>query len=311
MNPINSVYKHKHLKYINNLYTSKKISLKDKNNYIKNIDKYIKQVRDQYNNKHIYEWKDTNLHNIELSVGLPLFKSKKIVWLALESLKNQISVNFQWELLIIEEDGYSLDIIKKFVNKLPNCKRIYYEKYKKSNNNIPITNKWINIAKKCSKTSKIIVLQDSDDYSPTERLHNHYEHFKNNNCLISSQLKGIFYNLKSKKTILYDGSSRKTFTNLNHAILIKDLLKMEKNKYNGVHQYLHKSVKNNNKIKDKYIFFTEDDNFLTGFFTDGYNSISLTRKNYYDNPSGLFFNNNYKLNIPSNVSNFISRIKTI
>ena len=43
-------------------------------------------------------------------------------------------------------------------------------------------------------------------------------------CLISSQIKGIFYDLRTKKTILYDGSSRKKYTNLNPACLKKDFM---------------------------------------------------------------------------------------
>ena len=40
---------------------------------------------------------------IELTVGLPMFRSEKIAHLAFESLCNQKNIDFEWELLIMEE----------------------------------------------------------------------------------------------------------------------------------------------------------------------------------------------------------------
>ena len=42
---------------------------------------------------------------IEASVTLPLFRSQYIAWLQLESLCRQQDVDFEWELLIAEEQG--------------------------------------------------------------------------------------------------------------------------------------------------------------------------------------------------------------
>lgn len=43
------------------------------------------------------------MSNIRLSIGLPLYNSSKIVWLALNSLCGQKNINFEWELVICEE----------------------------------------------------------------------------------------------------------------------------------------------------------------------------------------------------------------
>ena len=42
---------------------------------------------------------------IKLSVALPVFNSKRIAWLAMEGLCRQENINFEWELVIAEEQG--------------------------------------------------------------------------------------------------------------------------------------------------------------------------------------------------------------
>jgi hypothetical protein len=315
MKYLNSVYKIKHLKYVNKLYESKKISLNEKKDYIKNIDKYIKRVRknrlNESHESHVYLWKSKTPSDIKLSVGLPLYKSSYIVKLALESLKNQSLINFDWELVIHEESSYSLGIIKSFIGKLPNCKRIYYKK-SKGITNIPITTKWINIAKDCSKTSTIFVLQAADDYSPTKRLYQHYEHFKNKNCLLSTQGKCIFYNMKNKKSITYDYKNRGGI-HVNNAILKKDMLLMiDLKKYKGLHAFILQSIKTHNKINGTYIYYTDktdNSNWMTGFCTDGYNTITTKRARLYNNPSDMYRKNTYNLkkSIPSYIYSFITK----
>jgi len=44
------------------------------------------------------------MNMIELTVGIPMFRSRHIGWLALESLCRQKDIDFKWELLIMEEE---------------------------------------------------------------------------------------------------------------------------------------------------------------------------------------------------------------
>ena len=72
--------------------------------------------------KELIHWENTNNQlPIELTVGLPALNAKQIIWLPLESLRLQIELNFGWELIIMEEDGVSEEIIKSFVGNFPNC----------------------------------------------------------------------------------------------------------------------------------------------------------------------------------------------
>lgn len=174
-----------------------------------------------YSYERIWWWNDINNKKpIEMTVALPALNANKIIWLALESLKNQININFSWELIIFEEDGISKDIIKKYAGKLPGCVRIIYRiittddifynindiNKNKCTSYYTLLEKWINIAKYSDKNSKIFVKHACDCYSPPKRLYIHYEHFKNNMCYYSTQLKGYFYHIKYDKWMLYDGS---------------------------------------------------------------------------------------------------------
>ena len=174
-------------------------------------------------NEKFWWWNDPNNKKpVEMTVALPALNAKKIIWLALESLKNQININFAWELIVFEEEGISKKIVQSYVGRLPGCVRIIYKNinkndgfYKKEDiikNNClsyyTLLEKWINMSKIADKNSKIFVKHAVDCYSPPKRLYIHYEHFKNDMCYYSTQPKGYFYNIKSDKWMLYNGYLR-------------------------------------------------------------------------------------------------------
>ena len=226
-----------------------------------------------------------------MTVALPVFRAEKVIWLALESLKNQININFGWELIIWEEFGKSKNIVKNFIGKLPGCQRIMYKALK---NKILLISKWIGIANSASSTSKIYVLQAADDYSPPKRLSIHYQHFRNPKCYFSTQLKGLFYNLRDGRKIFYIGqNSKKNHLNMAYKIKVIKLIK-NINIYDNVDHYIKKCVDNILRSdKNKIIMhdlIVDKNNWKYGFFTDGYNTISVDRKKYYSYPTEVFFN---------------------
>ena len=109
--------------------------------------------------------------------------------------------NIYWELICVEEYGYSREIIKKYTD-LPNCKRVvhlgidpfkYGIKTGENKGMYPLIDKWLLIASLSDPKSKIFVLHAVDCYSSPKRLYIHNEHFKNSNCIFSSQPKGSFF----------------------------------------------------------------------------------------------------------------------
>jgi len=181
--------------------------------------------------KNTWIWKSDKEIPIEMTVALPALNAKKIIWLALESLKNQINVDFGWELIVFEENGISKDIVQSYKGLLPNCVKIiyktlyeidgYYNNNILKSNNFPtyytLLEKWINIAKIADKNSKIFVKHAVDCYSPPNRLNIHYQHFKNKDCYYSTQSKGYFYNIKDNKYFLYDGIQIEPYNWKNYA----------------------------------------------------------------------------------------------
>lgn len=178
-----------------------------------------KRLRSIRNN--IWLWEDKeNIDNVEMTVALPSLKGSNIIWLALESLKNQIDIDFQWELIVLEERGDSLDIVKSYKELLPGCVRIIFKTLKNGdgifntkylkNNGFPsyytLLEKWVNSALLADKNSKIFVKHAVDCYSPPKRLYIHYKHFQNKDCYYSTQPKGYFYNIKDNKYFLYNGN---------------------------------------------------------------------------------------------------------
>lgn len=321
-------------------YKNDKNILPENNNY--NKDKYDKNNYINDNIKRIspYNVLWENLNNnkqlIEMTVALPIYEGEKIVELTLESLKNQEKINFGWELIILEEYGKSLEIIKKFINKLPGCQRIIY---KILNVKHSILDKWLEIANLASDTSRIYVMQMINSYSPKYRLYIHYEHFNNPNCYQSTQLKGLFYDSTTNKKIFYIGANRK-INQLNTAYKL-DAIKLinrteinneELKGFNKENDYKSKDEIINDNIKilveellnndqDKIISHdssTDVNNWKYGFIIDGYNDSSQNRKLLYDNPIGIFYNYdlyNKKLSyinmdeyLPSNVLNILSNI---
>lgn len=300
------------------MYKNNKVIIKNNkiiyNKINSNYNSYKKKsILDVFDSKEDFVWENTyQKKEIELTVALPVFKSEKIIWLALESLKNQTDIYFGWELIIWEEYGKSVDIIKEFVGMLPNCQKIVHKSLK---NRMLLINKWIGISYNSASTSRIFVLQAADDYSPPKRLVTHYEHFNNPRCYFSMQMKGLFYNLNNGKKIFYLGKDNKK-NHLNMAYLIKHM-KLVKKTYikEGVDFYIKKSINNitrNNITKE--VLYDDSNNWKYGFFTDGNNIISLSRKKYYDYPTKMFypFTNALQLKytsmedyIPENVLNFL------
>jgi len=171
-------------------------------------------------NEKFWWWNDPNNKKpVEMTVALPALNARKIIWLALESLKNQININFAWELIVFEEEGISKKIVQSYKGLLPGCVRIIYKiitkedalykiediKKNKCTSYYTLLEKWINMAKIADNNSKIFVKHAVDCYSSPKRLYIHYEHFKNDMCYYSTQPKGYFYNINQDKWLLYNG----------------------------------------------------------------------------------------------------------
>lgn len=263
---------------------------------------------------------------IDLTVALPAYSARDIIWLAFESLSRQQKLDFNWELIVMEEDGLSLELLKTY--KFPNCNRITYIHVEKSDGEFGdrylLLEKWkymANIAK-----SQIYVMHAADCYSSPYRLYIHYQHFKNKDCYYSCQPKEYFYNILSNKFLLYDGwEFQKTLSDVNFMTVCSPNMATRTqdvqtipivNKNKGIDGYIIRYIQEKNKIdfnKYKYIYTDEEimkDNYAMSLDTDGLNTISVSRKKFYQQQDKIKwyiastdtrFKSYIKLNIPNDI----------
>ena len=222
-------------------------------------------------------------NNIELSVALPCYRANKIAWLALESLCRQKGLTFNWELIVCEEEHeemiggvYLNEYIERLIS--ARCTRVVYLHL----------DRWVNLAEKwkimgqhIDASSESFVLQAADCYAPSERLSITYDLINRKGYDWIDFNKGYFYNFNYKQMILYDPQSydKNTSTNLHMAfksIYAKEL--QSTNKVRGIDGYLFNTIRAIKRNVKKY----SCDKLLTdGIDTDGFNTISKARSNYY------------------------------
>jgi len=212
---------------------------------------------------------------IELTVALPIFRGKHIAWLALESLVRQKNINFDWELLIIEEEEFSfgreqIEDYREAFAKI-RCQRLEYNSLK---NWQPLSRKWYQLAQQASNSSLCFLLQAADCYSQPFRLKETYDLFKQQKPdWVQAQL-GPFYDIATDITVLFKGKGN---TGLNMAIrtdLMKRLPLIDRRF--SIDSWIFHTLKTIVKRKLKVSLLTSK-NWLKGFDSNGLNNISNTR----------------------------------
>lgn len=243
---------------------------------------------------------------IELSVALPVWNSKEILWLAMEGLCNQRNIDFEWELLIAEEqiNELGVDALREYIPRLEaiGCSRFAYFPL---DYRIPLPQKWRLLADKVTEGSKVFLLQAADCYSEPLRLRRTLDYANEGFDWIQNR-KGCYYSLHYKKTIEFDQS---TFgegckTGLNMAVSTKLLDRLPGDSFIpfGVDNWFYKSV------KPERVLWVEGD--MDGIDVDGQNNISLRRKSYFIKPEKPFVATEIKLEelIPHHIA---TRLKTM
>jgi len=143
--------------------------------------------------------------NINLSVILPLFRAKNIAWVAFESLIRQEDINFNWELIVIEEQfesPFGFDEILKYKEKLKDigCVNIRYIALDKW---IPLSAKWYFLIQECNEHSEMIAFCAADMYQSKKRLSKQYEDLKTTNKNWHKIGENIIYDLDSDVHVIF------------------------------------------------------------------------------------------------------------
>jgi hypothetical protein len=234
-----------------------------------------------------------------LSVGLALWKAEKIGWLALESLCNQKNINFDWELIIDEEEGkahYPIDInemiyyITRLKREQPKCTVRYIPR----DHWVTLGQKWIEMIKEASDSSIMFLFQDADCYSQPYRLRETYDLMKSGDVDWCQSDIGLFYNILAKEMTMYKYRD-KEHTGLNMAIrtgLGKQFESGKRKKF--VNVWLYRLARQYCKGKIRLVY-NESPNWVYGVDTHGFNTISHERWSIVEGKSPVFRDTNIKL----------------
>jgi len=233
---------------------------------------------------------------IELTVGLPIWEMEEIAWLAFESLCRQQNIDFEWELLIVEENENVKNYVggdtiekeyKKRLEKI-GCSRIQYFGFSEK---VSLIDKWQLMGSVASPHSQMFLIQAGDCFSQPYRLKETYDIFKKEDPDWVDSPKGCFWDIPSDALALYSAEGLKIPTNLNMAIKMCYTRNIASSVLHaGIDGYLKRHVKRSCDKEGKTFshVYNTSDNWCKGFDSNGFNKISVTRLSRIKNPSGVF-----------------------
>ena len=229
---------------------------------------------------------------MKLTVALPIYNGKDIAWLCLESLKRQRDVDFDWELIIFEEEHDQQLGELYFFNTGPCVKMIYITQKEK----LSLGQKWYKIVQAADLESKVIVFCAADNYYHPYMLRDSMDAFKRGVDWFYT-VKGFFYDFGSEKIILY-GSRKKTGLQMAASLEIARKIPNRPRK-RLVDIWLRNNMKPQNPEMDMSGHWQET------LFTHGYNIISSKRGEYFHNTKYPFRKTAEKLEdiVPLEVAN--------
>ena len=220
---------------------------------------------------------------VRMSVGLPLFNSAKIAWLALEGLVRQVTPPVVWEILIAEEingDHVGHEEIKALRPRLraAGCLRIAYLPL---NDWIPLSRKWAVMGRAASPTSEVFLLHGGDDYSHPTRLQETWDVFAGNDGVDWFHYpKGHFYDIASGTVGLFDSTTDPSYEEnkrprLNMALRTKFMRKLpDETQARGVDAWLAHHVGRQCPDETLRIATASGGDWSRSLFTDGVNTCS-------------------------------------
>ena len=214
-----------------------------------------------------------------ITVALPTWNNKDIVWLAMEGLVRQKN-SPEWELLILEcrslnEAG--ADFFRSYWNKLQKagCVRM---KYAFCESRMPLNQKWVKLAKEAHPESEMFLIQASDDYPHPERNEQPTKH----NVDWYDCRSYYSYHIGLDKLLLFDNQQTDANkpgewkTGFNMAIktdLVRNI-KSDQVVRKGVDFWLFNTA----GAKSRYV----DQKIYNGLSTTGLNTISNKRYKYFN-----------------------------
>lgn len=161
---------------------------------------------------------------IDLTVGIPMYKASEVAWLALESLCRQKDIDFDWELIVVEEQTDEMvgDIKKDYGHRLANvgCAKISHIVWDRWR---PLSEKWKTMGSAASPSSEAFVLCGADDWNNPRRLKEAHDLIVTYGADWVQYEAGYYYDLIDEKVVRFDG--KKYFRGMSINALVGKSLK--------------------------------------------------------------------------------------
>ena len=209
-----------------------------------------------------------------ITVAIPVWKNKDIAWLCMESLKRQKDIDFEWEIIIFEEEhdqqlGY--EYFFEYLSGIGTRAITYHTHPDKES----LGKKWYKMINTADKDSEGVAFCDADDYCHPYVLRDTLDAFRSGYDWLGHK-NGYFYDFKTGKMIQYSSKKRPGIRLSARMDIAKKL--PDKTRPRLIHAWFQAHMKPQN------ILFSDNDHWKEGLFTNGHNSISKSRDSYFTKP---------------------------
>jgi glycosyltransferase involved in cell wall biosynthesis len=224
---------------------------------------------------------------IELSVALPLFNAKEIAWLALHSLARQEGLDFNWELVVAEEQNgneYGKDKVESYYSLLEfaGCRDIKYIPLKDW---IPLSQKWKLLADNCADTSKVYFIQAADAYSHPFKLKENFYKVAQEGYDYVFEPGTLFYSIPTNEVCRYGTLDEYTrdepWKGVHYSFPTKYAKKLPfSTKRRVIDKWIFENVKSQCSKSYKWYALLSK-HWDEGFYTHGFHTLSIHRYGKY------------------------------
>jgi len=228
---------------------------------------------------------------------MPLYRAGGIAWLALEGLCRQEDIDFEWELLVIEEfgcEGIGEAALRAYEPRLAAVGCRVPITYISLSEWIPLSQKWYQLAELADSNGFLLIA--GDDYPNPKRLAETKKIFTTTDAEWVQTPVGYFYDIETDALSIWDynlsqpmnfaglGVTRMHPCGLEKAIqtnLLKNL--SESDLMRGVDGWLYLEVSRYLE-RDPKVVWNRSKSWRKGIFTDGFNNLSI-RSHLYEGAS--------------------------
>ena len=224
-----------------------------------------------------------------ITVALPVWKSKEIAWLYMESLCRMHQPKSEWELLVFEEmhaEQLGQKYFHSYSERLRDVGCVRNE-YQTSLKKYPLSQKWIMMANESSINSEVFCLCAADNYYSPYMLIEAEKYIKKADwCIVP---KGYFYNFKLDSLMRFDFYSNVGLQMFARTEKVRNFPMEIKNQ--GVDMWFANLISPNGS-KTLIIDSKHWEGILC---TDGLNNISTERVEFFKDPAPPFYSTSKKL----------------